>query len=244
MRMTKVMKMKFSEIIKDWIFSFISVLFPNLCEVCDTTLVRGEKVMCTHCLLEMPRIKDCGTEPNSVERKCFVSGCCVRGTALFKYFRNDRYSEIVRQFKYHGRKKLAEDMGKILALEKAGTGFFEGIDYLVPVPMHYWKKFGRGYNQAEEICRGIRSVTSIPLAFNLYAKKGHKTQTHKSAEERLKNTENIFDVKNPKELADKHIALVDDVITTGSTMQHCAMILRDSVPGIKISFIAVASTGL
>ena len=234
--------MKWNDILNDWLTSFLSVIFPNLCGVCGTTLVRGEKVICTTCMFNLPRMQEEEFELNSVEKKCFISGCCVRGTALFKYHRHDSYTSIIKDFKYHGRKDVAVTMGEILAKEKSSLGFFSDIDILIPIPMHFLKKARRGYNQAEEIAKGIKIETSIPIANNLIAKKGHTTQTFKSAEERWRNIENIFAVRNPEQLAGKHVALIDDVVTTGSTMQHCAMTLRNSIPDIKISFIALATT--
>lgn len=233
----------FLSIIREFGYSLLSVIYPRLCEVCGETLVDGEKVICTHCQLNMPRLFPVNDGSlNSVEKKCFVSECCVAGTALFRYHRHDDYSKLIHKFKYNGRKEIARDLGAQLALERKESSFFDSIDYLVPVPIHYIKKFRRGYNQSHEICKGIRRVTGIDISTNLYAKKHHSTQTRKSAEERWSNTENLFAVRNPEILVNKHIAIVDDVVTTGATMQHCAAVLKEAVPGIRISFVAIATT--
>lgn len=225
--------------------SFMTLIFPNVCEVCGQTLVSGEKVICTNCQINLPRLaKSVPGGMNSVERKCFIADCCVAGTALYRYFRHDRYAILIRKFKYFGRRDIASDLGGILAEERKNDGFFNSIDYLIPVPMSFIKKIKRGYNQSHEICRGISRVTGIPIADNLYAMKGHGTQTHKNAEERRKNIEGIYSVRRPSELEYKHIGLVDDVVTTGATMQQCAKVLHDSIPGIRISFITIGTTEL
>jgi len=230
-------------ILRNLWYGFTTVVFPNLCEVCGQTLVTGERTICTKCLMNLPRISQSAPRGlNSVERKCFISNCCVAGTALYRYYRHDPYSQLIKKSKYQGRRDIARNLGVMLARERKPTGFFDTIDYLIPVPIHFFKRIKRGYNQSEEICIGISSVTGIQVTKNLYAKRGHKSQTYKNATDRWNNTEGLFAVKNPKQLENKHIAIVDDVITTGATMQHSAMVLRDCVPGIRISFIAIGTT--
>ena len=120
---------------------------------------------------------------------------------------------------------------------------FQGIDCLIPVPLHAKREKERGYNQSLMICQGIHEVTGIPIGEKYLVREVYtETQTHKSAEERFKNVQDIFEVRYADELKGKHVLLVDDVLTTGATLESCAHQL-ENIPGITISAATAACAG-
>ena len=229
--------------IRRWGEALLNLLFPEVCEVCGRSLIFGEKVMCTSCLGELPVCQESGHRLSPIEQKCFVEGCLVRGTSLFYYHKDSPYADLIRRLKYYRQPQIGIYLGELLARDRiSSSDFFSTADCIIPVPIHFLKKLKRGYNQSREIAKGIRKATGLPIVSNLYAVRGHGSQTRRNAQERWDNTRGLFKVRNPEMLAGKHIILVDDVVTTGATLTRCATVLRDSVPGIRISLISLATT--
>jgi ComF family protein len=134
--------------------------------------------------------------------------------------------KLVAAIKYQGNIALGEWIGASLAEELLSSGFFEGIDYLIPVPLHKKKQWKRGFNQSETLAKGISAITGIPIdRNNLYRAKANVSQTRKGTYERWKNTLNIFQVRDVNSFKNKHLLLLDDVLTTGSTLEACARAL-------------------
>jgi ComF family protein len=134
--------------------------------------------------------------------------------------------KIVAAIKYRGDRALGEWIGAFLAADLLESGFFEGIDFLIPVPLHKRKQRKRGFNQSEILAKGISAVTGIPIdATILYRGKANVSQTNKGVYERWKNTRNIFQVKDVERFKNQHLLLLDDVLTTGSTLEACARAL-------------------
>ena len=127
-----------------------------------------------------------------------------------------------------------------------GSHFFDGIDFIIPVPLHYTKLASRGFNQSQYLAQGIANATGLPVIKALKALHEHSTQTHKDAAERLKSTQGMYGARKRYcvELSSKHVLIVDDVVTTGSTLLACATALKDAIPGIKISLFTLAAAQL
>lgn len=131
-------------------------------------------------------------------------------------------------------------MGELFAAELYSSGFLQDIDAIISVPLHKKRQQKRGYNQSEEIAKGIAHITAIPIITDSIKRVKHtETQTKKSKEERLENMNNIFSVTNPEILANKHIVLIDDVITTGATCISCANTILTSTENTQISIISL-----
>lgn len=165
-----------------------------------------------------------------------------RGSGHFFYAGNSDLSILVHDLKYKYYKGLAREMGKIVAQELVTTPFLADIDMILPIPMHFLKKARRGYNQTEEIAKGINFITGIPVKTNLRATRPHKTQTKLTLDEREKNTKGIFKVAAEGELKDKHILLLDDVCTTGSTLTSAAEAILQAAPTARISLLTIGVT--
>ncbi|MDE6267133.1 MAG: ComF family protein [Muribaculaceae bacterium] len=231
--------------LKEWIDPLLSVIFPDVCEICGSTLVPGEMLLCSHCLHAMPRLNLFTNKFNDIHHRLFSTHSHIdKAAALYAYHRHDEYAEVILTMKYRNRPDIGEKLGMMLAREADQYGFFNGVDMLLPVPMHWWKKLRRGYNQSEEIARGISKVTGIPVRNYLKAARKHGTQTHRTAKMRWENTKGIYSVRKTDLLEGKHVMLIDDVITTGSTLLHCSEALAKSVSNINISVCTVAATHL
>lgn len=165
-----------------------------------------------------------------------------RAVAPFIYTPDSRISRIVQDFKYRGFQSLAVEMGRILALEASVTGIFHDVDYIQPVPLHLIKLWKRGYNQALLLAKGVSRETGIPVIDLLKAIRHHRTQTGLDHEQRKLNTSGIFAVKKPESLPGRHILLIDDICTTGSTLVSAANAMLQAVPDSKISVLTLGVT--
>lgn len=218
-----------------------AMIWPRVCEVCGRALVDGETTLCLHCLVSMPRTRFHAIAFNPIHQRLASPGYPVdKAAAMMYYKRQGAYSDMIRRGKYNGRDDLIAALARIYAAELTADRFFDGIDVILPVPMYIVKRLRRGYNQSEVIARGISSVAGVPVGDNLVARRGHKTQTHRSAFERFTNVDGMVRVDHPRELDGLHILLVDDVITTGATLLRCIKVLRDAVPTSRVSVLALA----
>ena len=226
--------------VKTWFLSFVHLFFPRLCAVCGASLQEGEEGICIKCNIGMPRTNYHLRKDNPVERLFWGKMPLERATAYFFYHKGSDFRNILYLLKYGGRKDLGEVMGRFMAAELLPAGFFRDIDRIVPVPLHPRKQKLRGYNQSECIVRGISAVTGIPADTSSVVRVKHTdTQTRKSVYERWENVDGIFEVRHPELFKGKHILIVDDVLTTGSTTTACADVFK-GVEGIRISILTLA----
>ena len=148
--------------------------------------------------------------------------------------------ELLFQLKYYGNQKIGVFLGRCMAKDLVSKGFFHGIEGIIPVPLHSKKLKSRGYNQSELLAEGISSVVRIPLLKDVLRRKQYtETQTHKSNYERWNNVLDVFEGVSFERLSNKHVLLVDDVLTTGATLVACADALRGA-EGIRISVLTLA----
>lgn len=224
-----------------WFHSFWSLLFPRCCVVCGSPLSRGEECLCTCCNINLPRTGFHLRKDNPVE--CLFWGRIPglkRASSFLFYRKGSDFRRILHLLKYGGYKELGEMMGRYMSAELSSGEFFDGVDMIIPVPLHRKKQKLRGYNQSEWIARGIASVTGIPLCAEcMIREKNTETQTRKSAFERWENVEGIFRLCDTVHFEGKHVLLVDDVLTTGATTVACASAFA-GVSGIRISVLTLA----
>lgn len=224
-----------------WFHSFWSLLFPRCCVVCGSPLSRGEECLCTCCNINLPRTGFHLRKDNPLE--CLFWGRIPglkRASSFLFYRKGSDFRRILHLLKYGGYKELGEVMGRYMAAELSSGGFFDGVDMIIPVPLHRKKQKLRGYNQSEWIARGIASVTDIPLCAEcMIREKNTETQTRKSTFERWENVEGIFRLCDTVHFEGKHVLLVDDVLTTGATTVACASAFA-GVSGIRISVLTLA----
>lgn len=215
--------------------------FPRLCVVCGNRLRDGEEGVCVRCDAALPLART-GNAPGNPVEQCFWGRFAVRrASAVYLYAKGGDVAYILYAMKYHSQRKLCVHMGRRMAEELIGTGFFSGIDCLVPVPLHPSRLRRRGYNQSEELARGIAAKTGIPVVPDAIERtRNNATQTHKSSFGRWEDSVDLFrlSVHVPR-LENKHVLLIDDVLTTGATLTACADALS-AIRGIQISVLTLA----
>ena len=223
---------------------------PRQCAVCGALLIEAEQYICSRCLLELPVCDRRGTA--AVDLGAVIDNA-VRPPALvemwFNYDPRGRYAPLIKDFKYHGTRSSARRYGALFARDLqsrcyAGCGInIDDVEVLLPMPMHWRKELRRGYNQAEEIAQGMADVLGCRVAGNLVAVRPHHTQTRLRRHERLSNLQGCFAIEHAADLAGRHVAIVDDVITTGTSMAEAAITLSHAQPAIaSLSILALART--
>jgi len=222
--------------------AFISLFYPKLCVICGNPLVADENYFCLGCFLKLPKTNYHLNPDNQASDRFAGKIPLVRGASYLYYNKGGIAQKLIAEIKYKGNRNLGEWMGILMAKEWFSCGFFQDVDYLVPVPLHPSKERKRGFNQAEMIAMGIAQVTGIqPDAKNVFRKKANTTQTKKGLFDRWKNTKDLFEVQNPALFKNKHILIVDDVLTTGSTLEAVAQSILKA-EGVKISLLSLAIT--
>ena len=225
-----------------YLSDFISLLFPNLCLACSTSLLPQEKILCTACYFKLPKTKFHAQEDNDVIQMFWGRVKLEGATALLFYSKGGTVQKMLHDFKYRGNRGLGIFLGQELGSELKKLQPYCLADMIIPVPLHPRKKRKRGFNQAEIFADGISEVMKIPVITNILKRRSYsKTQTRKSRFLRWKNVEQIFIVKDTKALENKHILLVDDVITTGATLESCCIQLSKA-ENIQISILSAAFT--
>ena len=219
---------------------FISLLFPRLCYACGDHLMRNEHLICTECYVVIPRTNYHLVQDNPVAQ-LFWGRCMIEKAAAFSYYNKDsRIRKLIHNLKYKGVKEIGYELGRIYGLSLKSSGFMDDIDVVIPVPLHPSKKRVRGFNQSEVISMGIADAAGLSVDIkSLIRIMVSATQTKRSRYERWTNVEGIFHVAETQSIAGKHILLVDDVITTGSTIESCAIELLKN-EGVKVSVVALA----
>lgn len=222
---------------------FIELFFPRTCSICGKKLLEGEDGICIGCQIGLPEALAARGADNFVEKRFWGRVPVESATSLLIFKQNNKTQTTLHQIKYRGDTKLADIMGQRMGQWIIETGRFNSVDMMVPVPLHRRKERKRGYNQSLLLCQGIAKVFERPVSTgNLVRLKKTDTQTRKNREQRMDNMAGVFAVKNPEELENKHILLIDDVITTGATTEACYQAMKD-IAGLRISIASLAVSG-
>ncbi len=211
------------------------LFYPNACIVCGDGLLNSEEGICLKCLYRLPRTNNYLEKDNVAERFMAARMPFERIASYCIYTKGGMLSSLIYQLKYHGKCEIGTLLGRLFGKDLVGSDFLKPVELIIPVPLHPKKERARGYNQAEVIARGIAEATSLPiLTGNLVRVIYNPTQTKRSKTQRWENVKGIFDVVDNASFEGRHLLLVDDVITTGSTLEACGVALR-KCQGIKIS---------
>ncbi len=218
----------------------LNLLFPRVCAACGTLLLEGEDTVCTTCRFLLPKTSYELNPDNPLAQMFYGQMPFNAVMAEFFFSKSGKVQQLIHGLKYKGCREngifMGQEIGK--SLEKAPD--YQGIDYIIPIPLHPKKEKLRGYNQSQIIAEGISEVMKVPIASNFMSRSVFTdTQTKKSREDRWNNVKDIFVLKNQELLMGKHVLLVDDVITTGATLMSAGKALMQ-VDGIKISVATVA----
>lgn len=230
--------------LKKFIYSYTTgltnLVFPENCISCDTELAQREVYICSFCQGTLKKTYfESFKEPSSLDKLFWGRVLLTHTFALFYFNSNSPAQRILHNLKYQHKAKLGVYYGEKIGQAIHSAHAFKEIEALIPIPLHHKKAFVRGYNQSELIAKGISNELEIPVLKNAVTKLHHTdSQTKKSKMERWENVNRIFKGENLKKY--NHIALVDDVITTGSTLESLALEIQKENPHLKISIIALA----
>ena len=224
-----------------WVESLANAVVPRYCIICERRLWATEECTCLSCLMQLPRTGFKGKKGNIVERILWDERITTqRGNSFLYYHPESVYCNIFFSFKYLHNPATAVFYGRMMAHDLEYTDFFQGIDLLVPVPLSGKRFLKRGYNQSERLAAGVSAVTGIPVCTEaLQRVSDNVSQTRLTVEERRENVQQIFRLARPDLVAGKHVLLIDDVITTGSTIKQCAYCLLEA-EGVKLSVLSLA----
>jgi len=218
------------------------LLFPRLCVVCSDKLIEQEQWICLHCLHHIPRTNFHLNPDNQVARLFYGRIPIEFATSFFYFSKGSKYQNLLHSLKYKGMKEMGEEIGKHFGIDLLQSPDFSSVDVICPVPLHPQKEKKRGYNQSWWIALGMARQMQKELSDdNLKRVTATETQTRKSRFARWQNVEGIFELSNPEAFSGKHILLIDDVVTTGSTLEACAQaILSKTNARVSIATLATA----
>ncbi len=232
--------------IKDLLTSAAGVLMPRTCSVCGKPLELDEKFLCRRCLMDIPRTHYEDITFNAFDQLMAGKVPVERCASYFFYHKSDPYASILHDIKYRNMPTLGRWLTERATRQMLPSRFFDDIDAIVPVPLHYTKLASRGYNQSQFLAQGISRAIGKPVVKALKAVHEHSTQTHKDAAERMLNTQGMYAAsrRHCRGLDGKHLLIVDDVVTTGSTLLACATALKAALPTARLSLFTLAAAQL
>lgn len=216
------------------------LFFPDICPVCERLLVRGERHICAECISDLPYSYYWNSAENPAKILLEERVPVERVATLMIYRKESRWKNTLYDFKYYGDKSIGVYLTRILAKKMQDGGLFGGIEMIIPVPLHPFKKWMRGFNQASVIAQELSSVLGVPIKEGVLKRGRYSvSQTLKDRRGRSGGVSGAFYVADKEKIAGKHILLVDDVLTTGATAGECGKLLMEA-DGIKLSFAALA----
>ncbi|XWN35670.1 MAG: phosphoribosyltransferase family protein [Roseivirga sp.] len=220
---------------------FVHLFFPHYCLTCPQVLVQGETLLCASCFYELPLTNSHVTLDNLVAQKLHGRIPISHAMALYKFRKMSKVQQLLHQLKYKRQPIIGRLLGKKYGTMLKEAGLSTTFDLIVPVPLHASKLRQRGYNQSDFFAQGLAEAMAVPWASHGVRRVKHTpTQTHKSKLERLENVADAFQVTHSQVVCDQRLLLVDDIITTGATIEACGLaLLAAGAKAINVATIAV-----
>ena len=219
---------------------FFSLIYPRHCEACTNSLFKHELYICNYCKLNLPKSNYHHKHENELLQTFGGRVPLQYGCSLYLFEKSGKVQKLLHAIKYQQQKELAQFIGELYALDLANELYLKDIDIILPIPLHDKKLKLRGYNQSEWFAKGLAKGLKKPLDIASFRRiKETNTQTKKKKYKRWENVEGIFKLNNAGELINKHVLIVDDVVTTGATIEAAWMALKE-VEGIKLSLACMA----
>ncbi|MBA2500727.1 MAG: ComF family protein [Chitinophagaceae bacterium] len=219
--------------------AFLHMLFPHVCAGCGNDIISSKNILCLTCLHAMPETQFQFFQSNPVEKNFWGRLSIQAATAQYYFTKESLMQILLHELKYKGNRALGIYLGRLMGEQIIQSERFAGLEALIPLPLYASRERKRGYNQSALLCRGMAEVMMIPVIHDAISRnKFTDSQTKKGRIERWKNMEGKFEIMNGDAISDRHILLVDDVITTGATMEACGTELL-SVPGVDLSLASL-----
>jgi len=223
--------------------SLLQVVFPHICDGCGSDLLNIESRLCIRCVASLPETNFEQHAGNPVEKTFWGRMPLVNAAAHFYFTKESLMQHLMHQFKYKRNKDLGMQLGRMMGNAIKSSNRFNSINALVPLPLFLSKEKKRGYNQATVLCEGMAEILSLPVFNNVITRPQHtETQTKKGRIERWKNIEGKFQLIDGETIQNKHLLLVDDVVTTGATLEACGneLLTAENVK-LSVATLCVAS---
>lgn len=223
--------------------SLLHLFYPHTCEACGRDLSAREEILCLRCAYALP-VTGFQHMPDNPVEKAFHGRIALRRASAGYFFRqHSRLQGLIHAFKYKGRQDIAMYLGRQLGLQLRQSDWWQQVSLVLPVPLNAAKQRHRGYNQAAVLAEGIAAVLGCGSKPDVLARSPlSSTQTTRSRLERWENVSTVFLLKDATAIANKHVLLVDDVLTTGATVEACAQALM-SAGNVEVSVCSLAYTG-
>jgi len=220
--------------------SLINLLFPKVCSGCKDFLLEFENVICTHCRHEIP-LTNFHLNPENEGYQKFYGRIPVEFVSSFVYFhKKGIVQEMIHGLKYRGREEVGQILGNWYAEDLKKLAVMETVDFIIPVPLHKKRLRQRGYNQVTTFGKALSEQLEIEYNETILVRKTYlKTQSKKNLLERMAGGKTIFDVEFNECAHNKHFLIVDDVLTTGATLENCSRAIM-KIPGAKVSIVTMA----
>jgi ComF family protein len=219
------MKITVAEIFND----FVSLVYPHYCLACKTGLAKGEDVICSKCILELPRTHYHADPHNPVFRRLDGRILVQHAFSFFHFRKGGKVQQLLHELKYNNHPEIGVTLGRVYADELLRCGFSNQFDVIIPIPLHASKRRRRGYNQSEEFAKGLSEILKAPCLIHPVERIVQTdTQTRKSKLMRWRNVSEVFRVNDIQAVSGIRILLVDDVITTGATVEACGRTLLEA----------------
>lgn len=219
----------------------VELLAPRSCLGCGERIIPGRKGVYKHiCPLCLARVGRMFRHREVMLRRFDGRARIVDAAAFTTYQHESTVARLIIACKYNGASNLAEQLGRLMGREMQGDALLTKADVIVPIPIHAIKRLKRGYNQTEAIAHGLSAVTGIPVAYELKARRHHRTQTRLSPDERRRNVKGIFRYRRTRRYHNARILLLDDVCTTGATIAEAANAIHASDPMAQVSVLTFA----
>jgi ComF family protein len=221
---------------------FISLFYPSVCQACGNSLYKGEEIICTFCMYHLPKTNYHEDENNPVIRHFWGKVNIVAASSYYFFNKGQKVQKLVHRLKYKGQKEIGIRLGELYGNELSKSSIFSSADLIVPVPLHKSRLRTRGYNQSDFFAKGLSTAMNIPAETQMVTRnKKTETQTRKNRFSRWQNVSEVFSLATKSNIEGKHFLLVDDVITTGSTLAACAEVfLKHKNTKVSIASIAYA----
>lgn len=217
-----------------------SLFLPRVCGGCDRGLRQFEESLCSHCVADLPRTRFHDDPRNRVEELFRGKVQLASASAFLHFSRTGMVQRMLHRIKYHHDQQLANELGRRMAEDIKDSPRFRSVDLLLPVPLHPKKERMRGYNQSQLLVDGMRQVWPVEdLGKGLVRMVRTPSQTKRNRLDRWQNVKEAFHLPDATPLKDRHVLIVDDVVTTGATLEGCVLVLQE-VPGIRVSVYTAA----
>ena len=229
--------------LRDVITDFLGLLFPSMCLACQDALRRGERHLCTTCRAELPYTDFhlLPAEESPLGRRFWGKLPVRYALSYLRFVQHGRVQQLLHQLKYKGQQEVGVALGELYGAELASAGFTAHFDLVVPVPLHQRKLARRGYNQAATFAEGLASSLHLPWSAHALQRTAHTaSQTRKNRAQRWQNVATVFEIAKPADVKGRRVLLVDDVLTTGATLEACGEALL-AAGAAEVSIATIAS---